>query len=254
MNAKQEDNGTVIRRIGYLKISACPGVPIDEILRALRAPGEVLKSSRKTVTRRVGKWVLKESRLQAGLGILKHTLFRKRYRQAWEAARHLARRCVNVPKPRAFIEKTACGIIAGNILIADYLEGCVNVETFAPRLQSEKEIAGFLQGLAVAVNALEAAAAYHTDLSGKNIFTRDGARFFFLDLDGVLLEHPYPESCRMKNHVQLYDSFCDRWPAEWLDPFIARMIPSHADRAAWLQNVHEGQAKRRAAHQAREGS
>jgi hypothetical protein len=249
MMTPTSDSSIATSRRGFYRVYHQEDLPVERVLDALNGPGEVLKVSGKSVTRRVGSWVLKESRVQAGLGIVKHTVLRARYRQAWIAGNHLFEHGVSVPRPHAFVEKGGFGIILGNVLITDYLEGCCNVEQFALRLDRDSEIEAFLSGIAGAVNALTATGAYHADLSGKNIFTGDGSKFYFIDLDGVVLNRSYTDASRMKNHVQLYDSFCDRWPPGVLDPFIARMLPAGYDVSGWLRAVHEGQAKRRATHQ-----
>lgn len=204
------------------------------------------------MTRRVGPWVVKASRAQGGLGVLKRTLQRARYRGAWAASHFLARRGVCVPQPHAFVEEGRFGVIVGNALVTEYLDGCRNVEHYAAGLAaSSDEVAQFLGRLADAVNGLIATGAYHTDLSGKNIFTCDGETFYFIDLDGVVLDLVPTDGQRMKGHVQLYDSFCDLWGADLLDPFIGRMHPDASDQAAWLHAVHEGQRARRAEHMQR---
>ena len=223
---------------------------LEAVLEALDAPGETLKMSRKTWTRRVGDWVIKESRHEAGLGPIKHTLLRQRYHQGWIAANHLAQRGVRVPEPLAFVEKGKWGIIAGNALICEYLDGYHNVEKHAAELvatgSGEEVIGRFFSRLADAINGLCAAGACHSDLSGKNIFTKDGETFYFIDLDGVVLKHPYTDDLRRKNHVELYDSFCDAFDGRVLAAFIAQLLPPDHDARLWLPHVIEGQRRRRA--------
>ncbi len=247
------DDGTPevrIERCGALTIYRDEGFPAESVRAILDTPGEPLKTSRKSTTRRVGEWVVKESCMEGGLAILKHTFARRRYRQAWRAGRHLLRHGVLAPRPVAFIERGLGGLLWGHALISEFLVGCGNVEAHAKSLGEEgasrEVIRAFLEGLAQAVHALSAAGAYHSDLSGKNIFTRDGRQFYFIDLDGVVLNRPYTDAMRLKNLVQLYDSFCDLWGPDLLDPFIAHMLPSGHDVSSWAAAVHDGQAKRRA--------
>ncbi|MCP4645349.1 MAG: hypothetical protein GY851_33205 [bacterium] len=225
-------------------------LPLDDILRVLDTPGEVMKTSRKSETRRVGGLVVKESRSDAPFSVIKHTLLRHRYRQGWAAALRLASDGVPVASPRAFIERSWFGIITGNVMISDYLEGCLDVEHYADhRIEqgwSGDEIHGYLERLADAVNALLATGAYHTDLAGKNILTRDGITFYFIDLDGIVLDHPYSESTLLKTHIQLYDSFCDRWDDGMLEPFVGRLSVDSAVPGDWFDKVREGQKVRRA--------
>lgn len=243
------DETIAVARHGARTVYHRRDVALDAVLEALDAPGETLKVSAKSVTRRVGPWVVKASRAQGGLGVLKRTLQRGRYRRAWTASHFLAHRGICVPQPHAFVEEGRFGVIVGNALITEYLDGCQTVERHAAGLAaSSDEVAQFLGRLADAVNALTATGAYHTDLSGKNIFTDDGETFYFIDLDGIVLDFVPTDGQRMKTHVQLYDSFCDLWAADVLDPFISRMCPGASDRSAWLHAVHEGQRTRRAKH------
>ncbi len=268
MSALGTDDTLVCVRQGMLKIKHRRDVPLDRVLAALETPGECLKTSRKSDTRKVDAWVVKESLMQGGVGILKHTMQRARYRQGWVASRFLERHGVPVPRPLAFVEWGWGGVITGNAFISSFLEGYRNVEQYAREELLDADAAAcarFLAGLADTVNGLTATGAYHSDLSGKNIFTKDGAHFCFIDLDGVVLGETYSDTLRMKNHVQLYDSFCDWWGPELLDPFIMRMVLTNGEIPgtdpairsslgqsrnldAWLVRVHEGQQQRRATH------
>lgn len=219
------------------------------VLQALSAEGELLKASAKSFIRRVGPWVVKTSRPRGGLEIVKRTFHRGRYRRAWIAATCLEPFQI-VPRAYAFVEAGYLGVIARNALVLEYLEGWCNVEVHADRLVARQarpdEIDAFLARLADAVSVLEAARAYHEDLSGKNILTREGVAFRFIDLDGVTLGRPYTETMRLRNHTQLYDSFCDRWDDARLQPFIRRMLPEDYDIQTWMETIRIQQVARRA--------
>ncbi len=240
----------LVRR-GLDAVRLTDGVSVDAVLDALKAPGEILKESPKRITRRVGDWVVKASVAGGGVDVLKTLLQRRRRRRAWKAALHLQARGVGVAAPRAFVEHGMLGIVSGHSMVSDFLEGCVNVEVHGRGLAEKGgDVSSFLAGLAAAVNGLTDAGAYHGDLSGKNILTADGVGFSFIDLDGVLLGHSYGEAYRMKNHVQLYDSFCDAIGGEELEAFIVRMVPSDFDRGRWIAEVREGQRQRRGRQEA----
>jgi len=239
----------VVDRLPGVTVHRRTDIPIDRVLDAVESPGEVLKTSSRSETRRVDDWVVKSSRRDAFLGTLKHTVLRARYRTGWAAALHLARRSVHVPRPCAFIERGRYGLITGNTVITEYLEECMDVEHFADAMRERwtaDDVHEYLAELAEAVNGLSACGAYHSDLAGKNILTRDGATFYFIDLDGIVLHRHLTETMRMKTHVQLYDSFCDRWADAFLEPFIARMLPNQDVLPEWMRTVRRLQAKRRA--------
>lgn len=225
-----------------------PDADLAEVLDALDAPGEILKEDRKGNVRRVGRWVIKESG-GGTLATLKRTLKRARYRQAWRAAHHLIAQGVSVPAPVGFVEWRHAGVISRQAMISEYLEGERNAERFAVGLcrrgAGPDTLSVYLQSLAEAIRGLEAANVYHSDLSGKNIFTGDGALFTFIDLDAVTLGLPYTEERRLKNHVQLYDSFCDFIHERLLVPFMLQLIPKEIDQRLWLPRVRYAQEKRR---------
>lgn len=239
----------VVDSVGRLHIERFQDVALEDALEALRLEGPILKASTKSVTRRVGGWVVKESR-RSLREMVKHAAQPNRYRQGWRAACHLHDAGVAVPQPRAYAEIRLGPLMVANAVIMDYLEGAMNVEDFARSLvrrqATDADIAAYLGALASAVNGLEAAGAYHTDLSGKNIFTREGTVFHFIDLDGVILGQPHDELMRLKNHVQLYDSFCDLWDGALLDPFLTAMLPPSQSASQWCDAVRAEQARRRA--------
>lgn len=236
-------------RRGLYRAQIVPEVSEDALWDALHAEGEVLKESRKSVVRRVDNWVIKQSRPSFVFGLVRHTFRRERYRRGWNAARHLQARGVLVPKPIAYVEKGFAGLITGNAFVSEYLHGWRNVELCMRSLvhggAGPDPIHMLLERLADAVNGLVMAGACHEDLSGKNILTRDGRAFCFIDLDAVELEVEYSDARRKRNLIQLYDSFCDELSDVFLAPFIARMLEARHDPRVWLPAVRQGQAERR---------
>jgi len=236
-------------RLGWSVVYHPGHLPAGPLWDAYCAPGEVIKESRKSRVRRVGDYVIKESTLAGGEGPLKHTFQRNRYRRGWFAAHHLRRHGVLVPEPVAFIERGRLGLIAGNAMISSYLSGQRNVEQFMAALIRENAGADtihvFLGGLANAINAFTACGARHGDLSGKNLFTADGRRFTFIDLDDVRLDDTFDEEHLLKNHVQLYDSFCDVLSDSIMVPFLQKMLPPAVDIRVWMPRVRSAQKERR---------
>jgi Lipopolysaccharide kinase (Kdo/WaaP) family len=245
----------VVDRLPWARVHRRTDTPLDSVLELLSAPSQTMKTSRKSVTRRVGDLVVKASRFEGGLGVLKHTVLRSRYRQAWRAALHLSQHGVGVATPIAFVEYGRFGIITGNVFVSEFLEGCCDIETFADRMEEQQasnaDVHAYLEGLADAVDRLCASGAHHTDLAGKNILTRDGQSFYFVDLDGIELDGDYGKEARFKNHVQLYDSLCDWWDDSFLLPFLQRMLPEDASADAWTASVRDAHARRRAAIEAK---
>lgn len=223
-------------------------MPIDDVVTILDEPGEIIKASSKFVARRVGSWFIKKSQLTPG-NVLKHTFQPERYRRAWRASWHLLEHGVSVPRPLAYVEHRIYRVVLGNALVSAYLWDHVSVEDFARASVGmharESEIGAYLNRIADAVLTIERAGAWHGDLSGKNILTQDGTQFSFIDLDAVEIGRPMSAVERLKNHVQLYDSFCDLWPDTILKPFLARMLPEDVSIDAWMPAVWRGQRERR---------
>ena len=140
-------------------------------------------------------------------------------------------------------------LFRSSYLVMEFLQGMTNVERFAAQLvqneADDEHVNSFLHELAHAVTSLQEAEAYHKDLSGKNILTQDGRRFCFIDLESVVPAARQTRRMVLKNHIQLYDSFCDFWGDDFLEPFLAQMLPEGEDYARWARIVRRGQAARR---------
>lgn len=220
----------------------------EEAVAIVETPGEVLKESRKARIRRVGEWLVKESP-GGGLDSLRHAFQREHFRRGWRAAHHLLKHGILIPKPAAYLERARLGMVQGSHLIMEYLDGLRTVEEYALHLAENdatpEKITRFFSILAFSINQLYDTGCFHADLSGKNILTRDGVLFFFLDFDAVMLETPYDDARRMKNHIQLYDSFCDLFSDTVLVPFIEQLLEPRHDLRVWMPKVRQGQAARR---------
>jgi hypothetical protein len=250
MNPLRCDQDIYSVRHGLYRIYAHRHVSADAVVNALHAgKSTVLKSGPKAEIRFVSGWVVKESRGPLISRFARHSFRKQRYRSAWIAAHFLRARGIYVPEPLAYLEKSIAGLSTGNALFTVYLEGFANVEVYMKRLAEggaeHRSIADFLAGLAESVNRLNATGAWHQDLSGKNIFTRTGQEFCFIDLDAVRIDDVYSDESRMKNHVQLYDSFCDVLSDALLYPFIQRMLPENIEPRIWMPAVRKGQRERR---------
>jgi len=235
-------------RHGLRRMYLSSGEDEKALVKLLATPGSTVKDSKKARTWCAPPLLVKESRGGFFARLLRHTFLRGRYRRPWIAAHHLAAHGVGVAQPVAFVETGLLGIIARATMVSEYLDGFRDVERFLiARVQQgagQDTVAGFLERLADAVNTLATSGAYHADLSGKNIYTKDGVDFRFIDLDAVSLDTAYDDALRLKNHIQLYDSFCDMLNDTMLVPFITRML-SEQDPRVWMPKVRAGQEARR---------
>ena len=229
----------------YLRYDLDP----QEVLQKVCAPGDVLKQSKKAIVRRVDSWVIKATAEPWPVRVARLNFKRDHGRGAWRAALFLRDNGVLAPPPLAFIEYRAFGAITGNLTITGYIENARNVEQYLVALVQrglgQAALGEYLVRLADAINGLAATGAYHADLSGKNILTQDGESFYFIDCDAVTVDQPVSSEARLKNFIQLYDSFCDMLNDTMLYPFITRMMPPDMDPRVWMPQVRSGQIKRR---------
>ena len=238
------------------QIVVAAGIDEAHARAALGNVSDVLKVSAKSTTFRSGDWVVKTSPAQFSFESLRLLAGVNRYRRTWDALHRLRAQGVSLPAPVAYIAERRWGRTRRAAVVAEYLAGWVNVEEHARALVRERAddgaIAAYLAGIATALRGLEQAGAYHADLSGKNIMTAKGARFAFIDLDGVRFPRTISHSDRLKNHIQLYDSFCDYWSDRLLRPFIEALWPQDVTPPEdWFERVRMGQATRRARQRAR---
>jgi tRNA A-37 threonylcarbamoyl transferase component Bud32 len=236
-------------RVGNLYVTYRGDLTAQEVLELIAKPGDTLKSSWKSDTRRVGKYVVKDTRGKGLVSIIKHTFQRARNRLGWTAALALEERNVPAPRAIAFVEARWFGIILGNVIVSEYLDGFHNMEEEARQMieagAGGEAVTGYLERLGDTVAGLETAGVCHNDLAGKNVLTRDGSSFVFIDLDGILLDQPYVEKHRFRNHVQLYDSLLDYFDSEHLLAMLRRLLPDGIDEADWMKRVVEAQRVRR---------
>jgi len=213
----------------------------DDVLRAIEGQAAPLQITRKRSVCRHGKWVVKTSRFNGGIGPLKHSLKRKRYRVGWNASVALTNRGVPVARPVAFLEQRFMGVIWTNILVTEFLEGCQNIqEYFASHISESEEKMTFLKKLADAIGSFHEAGAHNLDSKVQNIMTSDGSSFHFIDLDEVVLDKPYPIEVRLKNHIQLIYGMRDHLSDEEKVFFLESLGTGGVGVKKWVGQVDEG--------------
>jgi hypothetical protein len=229
----------------YFRQDVSPG----QLEMMLTADAEILKETSKTQVGAIGHWIIKERRSGLGRSILSRADNRGKHFRAWCAGNYLRKHGVLVPEPLAYVEKGVGHVITRSWHIFQNLLHHQDVETYLSNMILKGAdgmlLSSFLAHLAVSINALCSSGAYHGDLSGKNIYTRDGYRFYLIDLDAVELGDEYTDAKRLKNHVQLYDSFCDALTDALLVPFIGKLLPESMDLRVWMPKVRSAQEARR---------
>ncbi len=221
----------------------------EQLEMLLNHEAEVLKETPKVQVRAVGHWIIKCRRSGVGRAVVSPGQNRERHQCAWRAGHYLRAHGIRAPEPLAYLEQGAAGVVTRSWHLFQNLLQHRDVETFLSQVIAEGadgiRLSSFLHHLAEALASLEACGAWHGDLSGKNIYTRDGVHFYFIDLDAVELKAPYDEARRMKNHVQLYDSFCDALSDVLLVPFLESLLPEDCDLRTWMPRVRKEQELRR---------
>jgi serine/threonine protein kinase len=243
-------NNTITEQCGHALVRHRETMDCQRILDIISDQGATLKASPKYITRRVDGFVVKASRGNGLRSLVNGTVRRNRYRRGWMAGLYLEEQGVSVPRVHALVEIRHSGFITASYLVMDHLDGASNVERFAADMVQEgattEQIRSFLRDLAYAIDKLCKTGVFHRDLSGKNILTREGKEFFFIDLESVFPVTRYTRSMRYKNHVQLYDSFCDFVGHDLLQVFLSQLLPENEDYAMWSKMVRQGQVARRA--------
>jgi len=241
----------VADRAGLARVWRRADVSLDAVVAAVADVGETLKRNDKSHTKRAGDFVVKTSEGPFLAQLLKHTFRRARYRRGWRAALYLEQHGVPAPRPVAHVEWGIPGLAWRHATITEFIPGCRDVEQYYDAQTqagaTPGDQAAYLARLANAVNALGSFGARHTDLAGKNILTRDGETFCFIDLDAIAIGGPTTGDGQLQLHVQLYDSFVDRCDDDVLAPFLRALRPAiQTDFDAWFARVKTAQAQRRA--------
>jgi hypothetical protein len=208
--------------------------PAENIFAALRAHEEAkrLRDARLVKESRNG-WVTVVQAADAryaGRSVVKEHRFLLpiRVRRAWLVAHAFTVRGLPVPQHLALVERRRFGTTRAAWLISRHLE---NAQDFDRYLDSHPSAPSeFFRQLADALSKLLSYGIYHGDLSGKNVLVEelghDRWRFYFLDLESVILWRKPTRRRRRKNVAQLYRSirrWCDAYQNDWFRREMARV-------------------------------
>jgi len=221
-------------------IYLCEGVEAQAVLNALDSSGEMLKDGDKRIVRKVGDWVIKESRFNKGVAPLKMTANPNRYRNGWLSSLEMMRLGLPIPKTIAYVEHRVAGIILSNAFIYEYIPDAVSLDEYTQSLsESEREASyrDFFTQLAKALQQLAAARVVHRDLKPLNILTAEGKTFYFIDLDEAFCEIDLMPENRHRNLVQILDGMRKLWAREHYDVLIEAAMPDGESRESWKKHV-----------------
>ncbi len=227
---------------GLRTLYLCEGIEADAVLEALQTPGEMLKDGDKRIVRKVGDWVIKESRFNKGVGPLKMTTNPQRYRNGWLSSLEMMRLGLPVPKTIAYVEHHLCGVIWRSTFIYEYIPEALPLNEYLHSLNDagkDQAPEPFFQGLAAALHQLAQARVLHRDLKPLNVLTANGKDFYFIDLDEAFLDHDFLPEHRLRNQVQLLDGMRTAWTREQYNDFLEASIPAGEEVESWKKRVWE---------------
>lgn len=242
------DGSIRVERRGFATLYLSEGVHADDVLKALDTSGDILKDGDKRIVRKVGDWVIKTTRMNGGIGPLKMTVDRNRYRNGWIASREMERLGLKVPRTIAYVEYRLFGIIWGNAFIYEYLNGCLPGLVYSIDLKEKGDrpaTNAYFTHLADAVLSLANANVFHRDLKLNNVLTADGKTFYFIDLDEAQIGQPFKPEHRLRNHIQMANGLSRIWNKQEVTTFLHRTIPENEDNESWIARVWDGVEARR---------
>ncbi len=216
-----------IKKEHYLIWHNIDNSDLSEFLLGVNTNGEIIKETSKTTSYRVGHYFVKKTNYNFFEGILRHNLLSKRCRNIWNISNFLLHHNIPTPKPIAYLEKLKYGLPYQHFFISEYLERSQNVEIFIKNklhIQNGISLKDFFNALENILLTLWENGIYHKDLSGKNLLTVNGEIIYLVDLDDTHLINYLDIKYKIKNLVQIYDSFCDFVEEEILKDFIFSIL------------------------------
>ena len=192
--------------------------------------GEAIKISKKAISRKFENIFLKITNFPFLEGAFRHIFLRERYRNAWNISIIASNLDIAIPTPIFYLEILFYKIPWQSFFAIEYIHNSVNIEKFAQQLVEKKltePLKKLFSELSATISNLWANNLYHRDLSGKNILTVDGSKIYLVDLDSVKILKNFSLQHKLKNLVQIYDSFCDYVEDELLKNCIFSLLPEY---------------------------
>ncbi len=199
----------------------------DDILNELYTKGKIIKETSKTSSFHLGVYFIKKTNYHFIEGAFRHVLLSKRCRNAWNISNYLIKSGIHTPQPIAHFETLKFYLPYQHFFISEYLQENCNVEVFIKNniyIKKNITIDNFFHTLKKLLILLWEKGIYHKDLSGKNLLTISGDNIYLIDLDSVCLISPFQIKYKIKNLIQIYDSFCDFVNEEILKDLIFTVL------------------------------
>lgn len=199
----------------------------DTFLSEISNRGRILKKTSKTSSFQWHSYFIKKTDYPILEGIFRHLFLPNRCRNAWNISNYLTHYHVPTPKPIAYLEILKFSLPYQHFFLSEYLSDSYNVEIFVKNeIYSKKGITleNFFNTIKKFLILLWGKGIYHKDLSGKNLLTVNGETIYLIDLDSTYLINHFTIKYKIRNLVQIYDSFCDFVDEEILKDLIFTVL------------------------------
>ncbi len=186
----------------------------------------VLKNSEKsviTIVERTEKEPLcvKENRFVNVLYTLKNMFRKSRSLKSWIAANGLIVRGIDTPHPLAVVEKKLGPLVTESYIISSFIKDAKELNDYIAIFKNPSQLknkAAFIKACAMVFKKLHERGIYHADLKSNNILVEKNGekswKFYFVDLDRVLLNIKISFYQRANNLAQLNASLSDLMTAK----------------------------------------
>ncbi len=241
------------RRKSYQVWSNIQNLDFESLLSEMPINGNVIKETNKSISLQLDKYFIKKTKYNPFEGILRHLFLSKRCRNIWYMSNYLINHEIVTPEPIAYIETFSYSMPYQHYFISEFLYNSYNVEVFIKNeIYKDKGISldNFFDTLSKTVLSLWEKGIYHKDLSGKNLLTINGQKIYLVDLDSTAIKKHFNIQYKIRNLVQIYDSFCDFLEEDILKKFIFSLLTemSNNELDSVYHKIQHLQNKRREQH------
>lgn len=235
---------------------------VEKILRAqlLPAPeeraraGRVISQNQYRVTSRVpvreGRALLVKVHRARSLGERLLSWFKpSRARTEWTIARHLTAMGVPVPRPFAYGERRALGMVSGAFFVGEFLDGVKRLDEALEEDQPRAKRRALLERAARLIRAMHDRGFDHRDLHAGNILVKPGPgdvrAMTVVDLHRAKMGAPLRERRRAAAFAKWLHSLLDRVTAGGRMRLVDAYLGEGADREARRAMFRSAEIERR---------
>jgi len=200
----------------------------ENLLSKIPINGKIIKETSKSVSLQLDNYFIKKTKYNPFEGGFRHLFLSNRCRNIWYISNYLTNYEILTPKPIAYIEALTYSMPYQHYFISEFLYNSYNIEVFIKNeIYKEKGVSfyNFFNTLSKMILSLWEKGIYHKDLSGKNLLTINGQEIYLVDLDSTIIKKHLDIKYKIRNLIQIYDSFCDFLEEDILKNFIFSVLP-----------------------------